>query len=219
MIPVYINVRDRVTDLRLMVDWLERAGTERIVLVDNHSSWPPLVEYLHRTPHEVVWLGNNVGSRALWDLGMLPDCRFVWSDPDIVPIAECPLDLVDHLSGLLDRYPDHDKAAVGLYLDDVPADMPSLAWEHRLLAPQRGDPWRGMLEPGVFDSLSDTTFAVYREHAPFDLRALRTGFPYQARHSTWYMRHADAEHRHYLGRAKHGADGSSWAENRGLLSE
>jgi hypothetical protein len=41
--PVIIIVRDRLKPLALLVDWLERAGAQRLVLLDNDSTYPPLV--------------------------------------------------------------------------------------------------------------------------------------------------------------------------------
>lgn len=125
-VPIYIACRDRLSELRLLVDWLERAGHERIVLVDNDSQWPPLLEYLEATPHRVVRLSENIGPRAFWDAGIFDVDRsatehYVLTDPDVLPVEECPMDLVDHLVRVLDTHPDVQKAGPGLKLDDLPA--------------------------------------------------------------------------------------------------
>lgn len=205
MIPVYINCRDRVKDLRPLVEWLERAGHERIVLLDNGSTYEPLLEYLKASPHDVRYLGCNHGSRSLWRAGLVPDDWFCYSDPDLVPLDECPVDAVSHLRELAERH-SFPKAALGLHLDDVPASMDSLEWERSLVSRER------MLAPGVYDSMADTTFAVYRPNAPFGYTALRTGWPYQARHASWYCTEPSDEDRYYLERAIPGPDGSSWAQ-------
>ena len=44
-IPVFIICRDMVTPLGDLVAWLERNGHQRLILVDNASTYPPLVEY------------------------------------------------------------------------------------------------------------------------------------------------------------------------------
>jgi hypothetical protein len=36
--PIIIIVRDRLKPLALLVDWLERAGAQRLVLLDNDST-------------------------------------------------------------------------------------------------------------------------------------------------------------------------------------
>jgi hypothetical protein len=186
-IPVFINCRDRVTCLELLVGWLESAGCERIVLVDNDSTYPPLLEYYERTPHQVVRLGTNAGHRAPWDQGIVEahtNGPYVVSDPDVVPTEECPRDAIAHLSELLQRHADRCKAGLGLAIDDLP--------EHYALADYvrawEAQHWEHELEPGVFDAPVDTTFAVYRAGVPFAKKpSLRTGSPYLARHLPWYI--------------------------------
>jgi hypothetical protein len=202
--PVYVTVRDRLKDLRRLVEWLEHAGHHRIVMLDNASTFPPLLQYLAASPHEVRYLGENLGSRALWHAGLVPDEPYVLTDPDIVPLDSCPPDLIEHLQTLLDRYPQFAKVGVGLYLDDV-GDIPSLAHERELVSEAR------QLEPGVFGSLIDTTFALYRAGTGFGYQAIRTGAPYLARHMGWYQTEPDAETRFYLDRALRGPEGTtSW---------
>jgi hypothetical protein len=213
-VPVYVNCRDRVTDLRALVTWLEQASYERIVLLDNASTYPPLLEFYERTAHEVVMLEENLGKLALWRSGRVPDEWFVHTDPDVVPIEACPHDAVSHLHRLLMRHRRFDKAALGLYLDDVPAKMKSLGWERELVHPSR------QLARGVFDSAADTTFALYRPCAQFSMRALRVGHPYQCRHLPWYYadgRELSEEDRYFLEHVPEplrGPLGSSWAQGR-----
>ena len=208
-LPIFVNVRDRVRDLRALVAWLEKAGHERLVLIDNASTYEPLLDYLEQTPHRVVYLGRNAGSRAIWGCDLVPNERYVYADPDCVPCDTCPQDAVAHLADLLDRYPDYPKAALGLYLDDFPAtlDQGMLAWERALVSEGR------RIAPGVYSSLSDTSFALYRPNAQFDYTALRTGSPYLCTHAGWAAEaNPDDEDLYYLKHARAGLDGSSWAE-------
>lgn len=204
--PAFICCRDRVTDLANLVAWLERAGFDRVTLLDNGSTWEPMLEYLDATPHEVVRLGDNLGSRAIWLAELVPGEPYVYTDPDVLPTEECPLDAVDRLAFLLDRYPAVPKVALGLKLDDVRDDLPCLSWERDLVSPQR------QVEHGVFNTISDTTFALHRANAPFRYDALRTGAPYQVRHLPWYRTELTDEDRWYLERARGGAGGSSWRD-------
>ena len=64
--PIFINCRDRVTDLAQLVAWLERAGCEEIYLLDNDSAYEPLLTYYEETPHTVLRLGQNLGRFAVW---------------------------------------------------------------------------------------------------------------------------------------------------------
>ena len=199
--PVYINCRDRVTELRELVAWLERIGQERIILLDNDSTWEPLLEFYDQTPHGVCRLGRNCGSKALWEAGIVPDERFIYTDPDLIPLPECPADAVQRLVDVLDRY-DADKVGLGLYLEDVPEEGNPLAWERQLVAHE--------LEPGIFGSQIDTTFALYEPGRPHGTaNAIRLGHPYQMRHMSWYKTELTDEDRHYLARAADGHWGSA----------
>jgi predicted O-methyltransferase YrrM len=203
-VPVFINCRDRVTPLLALIDYLERAGCERIHLLDNDSTYPPLLEYYEHTPHTVIRLGENFGSKALWQSGVLDrlgvDGRYAYSDPDVVPIEECPLDAIDYFAEVLERYPGHSKAGFGLKLDDLPDHFRNkdkvVAWESKF--------WQRMIAPRLYDAPIDTTFALYRstEHAPNT--AIRTGYPYLVRHTTWYWdsENLSEENRYYVDRGR-----------------
>jgi hypothetical protein len=203
--PIFINCRDRVTDLRRLVDFLEQAGHARITLLDNTSTYPPLLDYLAASPHTVVRL-PNLGSRSLWRAGLVPSEQFVFTDPDLVPIDECPHDLVDVLREALAASP-YTKAGVGLYLDDTPADMPSRGWEE---GPEINGP---MLTARSRHSLVDTTFALYEPDTHFELQSTRTIYPYLMRHLSWYVQegYENAEDRYYLEHAEGHQLASSWA--------
>jgi hypothetical protein len=204
-VPVFINCRDRVSALGPLIDYLERAGCGRIVLLDNGSTYPPLLEFYERTPHEVVRLGDNLGHTSLWGGELVERLgatgQFVFTDPDIVPIDECPLDAIDYFGEVLDRYPGYSKAGFGLKIDDLPDHFEHkprvLLWESR---------FRGCrLAPRLYEAPIDTTFALYRtagEHSPRS--AIRTGYPYLARHTTWYLDSANLpkEERYYREHAR-----------------
>ena len=199
--PVYIVVKDRVSDLVQLVDWLEKADVGPIILLDNDSSYPPLVAYLNVSEHEVKRLGANLGALCLWRADLVPDEPFVYTDPDVVPADDCPLDLVAHLAELLEAHPDAPKAGVGLYIDDLPASSPVLAREREM---------RSATHQTV-----DTTFALYRPGADFTYAAIRSTAPYEARCLAWYRegQPLNEEDQYYLDHAlisRHG--GSGWAE-------
>ena len=217
-VPIFINSRDRVTPLRELVEWCEHAGQTRIYLVDNDSTYPALRAYLASTPHTVIHLGRNLGHKALWESGVIQRHArgefYVASDPDIVPSAGCPLDALAFFRRLLDRYSDRAKVGFGLKIDDLPKhyrfSRDVRNWE--------GQFWAREVEPGVYDAPIDTTFALHRPDTDFGApdvlpalaRSLRTGEPYVARHTAWYVnsRKPDAEERYYREHAR--SDVTHW---------
>src|SRR5271166_4067804 len=123
-IPVYLNNRDRLTTTRTTVDWLLSAGTRRIVILDNDSSYPPLLKYYKALPVgvSVEFLGANAGPWAFWDreMHLQQHTPYVVTDSDLVPAEECPKDLISKLQVLLSNRPESGKVGPGLKIDDVP---------------------------------------------------------------------------------------------------
>jgi hypothetical protein len=210
-IPIFINCRDRLTPLLQLLAYLERAGAANVHLVDNASTYPPLLDFYSRTSHRVIRLEQNLGHKALWQGAVLEqagvDGRFVLSDPDVVPIEECPLDAIEYFAEMLDRYPRRPKVGFGLKVDDLPAHFRHkqevIDWEAHF--------WQKPLAPGLYEAQIDTTFALYRAPGKHAYSAIRTGHPYLARHTTWYLDSDDLsdEERYYRDRAR--ADVMSWS--------
>jgi len=212
--PVFIVTRDRVTCLEALVGWLETAGYERLILVDNASTYPPLLEYLGETRHRVVRLEENVGHLAPWSTGLVREVagggsRYVVSDPDVVPSEECPPDAVGFLADVLDRYPLYVKAGLGLRIDDLPEHYGSADDVRRFEAQY----WRRRIRGNLFHAPTDTTFAVYQPGAdwPTSQPSVRSGPPYVARHLPWYVdtAHPTEEDVYYLEHARR--DDLSWS--------
>jgi hypothetical protein len=203
-VPVFINCRDRLTPLLELLDYLERAGCERIHLLDNDSAYPPLLEFYEQTPHRVIRFGENLGAKSLWVSGLLDELgvrgSYVFTDPDTVPIEECPLDAIEYFAEVLARYPGYVKAGFGLRIDDLPDHFDLkhqvIEWESRY--------WQRPLAPRLYDAPIGETFALYRGADRSPLHAIRTGYPYLVRHTTWYLDSADlpAEDRYYRERAQ-----------------
>lgn len=187
-VPVVVICRDRLHPTRILVQWLERAGHERIILVDNDSHYEPFVDYLNGSPHSVIRLSRNIGPHeAVWGSDALAEVRilgdYVVTDCDVVPDDSCPNDLVEYLGWVLERFPQHLKAGPALRIDDLPESysMRDLVRRHEKQF------WQRPLGHGLFNAWIDTTFARYRADQPFDWQpAIRTGKPYWARHLAWY---------------------------------
>ena len=205
-VPIVVVCRDRLTPLLELLHWLDKAGYRRVILVDNGSTYEPLVEFFGTTEAEVVRLDANVGHIAPWRpevrARLDPDGPLVVTDCDVVPDESCPPDVVEHLAGLLLRYAGVVKAGLGLRIDDLPDSYPLKSevqsWESQF--------WETEIAPGVFRAPVDTTFALCR--SPLDGHllepAVRTGPPYVGRHLPWYAetsRPTDEE-RYYLEHAE-----------------
>lgn len=191
-LPVYIISFNRLSYLESLVNWLEKSGCQNIHIVDNASTYPPLLDYLARTKHTVHRMEKNYGHTVLFDAPEFKDIvdnqYFVLSDPDVLPTDECPADFMRFLSGVLERFPKATKAGFGLKFDDLPDSYALketvVKWESAFYEKAiKG------ISPALYKAPIDTTFALYRPRKEWKkgfAEAIRTGFPYQARHLPWY---------------------------------
>ena len=216
-IPIIINSFNRYSSLIRLVGWLKAAGHNRIFIIDNDSTYQPLLDYLKKLEAEaeiaVVRLGGNFGHKALWDCNILTklniNTEFVYTDPDIVPSPDCPKDLVWMLRSILKEDPSIAKAGPGLRLDNIPDHFKHkqevINWEQRY--------WLKPAARGAFLASIDTTFALYRPQSDHELmgKAVRLGWPYLVAHEGWFINHdsPSAEDKHYFSCAK--AATSAWA--------
>ena len=200
-IPVFIICRDRLTPLLQLIEWLEGAGMKRIVLIDNDSLYPPLLNYYENTPYQVISTKQNIGHTVPWSGGiirtLIPDDYYIVSDPDVIPTKECPKDAVLHFLKLHKKYFLYQKVGFALKIDDIPDYFTLkdsvIAWEKQF--------WQNPISTEVYEAGIDTTFALYK---PFTYKyilhpSLRTGEPYVARHLPWYVdsKNVDPEEKFY----------------------
>ncbi len=186
--PVIINNFNRLDFLRQLLAWLEKAGMKRIFVIDNASTYPPLLEFYKTSKYPVFILDENVGHRAFWHTNfalLFKNQHYVLTDPDVVPVEECPLNAIEYFYKLLDKYPKITKVGFGLKVDDLPdyysRKMEVIAWEEQW--------WKNEIEPGVFKANIDTTFALYKPKTWHQQpgKTLRTGPPFWLRHLPWYI--------------------------------
>ena len=185
--PVFITCRDKVTHLIALISWLEKVGQTNIYLLDNDSSFPPLLNFYKETQYKVFYLNQNLGGRALWWSGLLDtlriESRYIVSDPDVIPIEDCPNNAINVLDDVLNRFPDYKKVGFGLKTDDLPDYYKHkhdvIAWESRFYTKE--------IAPGLYDAAVDTTFALYQPGTEFGrVPSIRVEHPYLARHTPWY---------------------------------
>ena len=192
--PIIINNFNRLQYLQKQIDWLVSCGLKNIHVIDNASTYAPLLEYYKIIPATVYILDRNVGHNALWRTHLYQRFRkyyYVYTDPDLLPAQDTPKDFINHFKDLLDKYPEIQKVGFGLITNDLPDHYPRkeevIAWEKKFTTNE--------IEPGVYRSKIDTTFALYRPGAFMQCweNTLRTGYPYTLHHMPWYENPSEAE--------------------------
>jgi hypothetical protein len=209
-IPVIINNHNRLDCLKKQIAWLEHIGMKNIYIIDNASTYKPLLEYYETLSYTVFLLNKNVGFMSLWKTILFQRFKsdyYIYTDPDIIPVEDSPSDAIEYFYKLLQKYTDIDKVGFGLEIKDLPDHYPLkekvLLWESKF--------WTNEVEENVYASPIDTTFALYRpgRMGGSELRALRTGGLYIAHHLTWYINpnQLSEEDLHFM---NHSDSSSSW---------
>lgn len=191
-IPIVINNFNRVSSLRLLIEFLERCRFTNIIILDNQSTYPPLLDFYRDLKHEVIRLPKNYGHLAFWKSGLYDKFKwnyFVYTDPDVLPITECPLDFLNYFKSILDNNYQLDKIGFGIRIDDLPDHF---AVKEKVIAYEKRY-WDKQVSEGLYDAPVDTTFALYKPLSDlkadevYTLKAYRTGAPYLLHHLPWYV--------------------------------
>ncbi len=190
-IPIIINNYNRVTMLKELINDLENRGYHNIYIIDNNSSYQPLIDFYESSNYKVFRLKRNIGFKALWKSNLWYKFLFsyyCYTDSDLSLLKDCPEDFLENFYNQLKKDNKVHKVGFSLKIDDLPEcylkKQDVIEWESEYYAHEN--------EPNVYIAPIDTTFALYR---PFSRRGkrdgtdkmLRIGFPYQCHHKPWYV--------------------------------
>lgn len=190
----FINNRNYLTWPRTMAYILRDQGHE-VVVVDNASTYRPLLAWLATAPRDgvhVVRMDSNEGPTAPWRTGLVPEREpYVVTDPDL-DISAVPEDWPEVLQAGLAAWPEHSK--IGLSLDEtrVPSENPAWLLDGFDQHPN-GHPvtWHNAEERAGrrwHRYPVDTTFALYRAGTKGHwIDGVRADRPYTARHLPWHV--------------------------------
>jgi hypothetical protein len=206
----YITVWNLLSPLPQLIDDIRRFGGTPVI-IDNASTYPPLLEWLGRQDRvPIIRMAANYGPRAAWTLGLDQHERFVITDGDL-DLSQIPDDALAVIAEGFSEDPAAHKVGFSLRIDDLPADGPLTAavreWESRY--------WTQPLGNRYYRADIDTTFAMYDMRRPGNAYgpALRTAPPYAARHIPWYWTKdaVTGEIRYYLKALANAVGARTWS--------
>jgi len=186
----FINNRNYLTWPREMVGVLKRQGHE-VIIIDNASTYQPLLDWYATNPCEVVSLDSNLGHTAPWDIfgRSLIGTKYVVSDPDL-DLSDLPNDWADRMTEVLRLgYP-----KVGLTLSDYRIPPTNPAWTDDRFCDypdgyhpeSRGPIIKWLDSIAIHNRPTDTTFALCSKHE-YAINGVRIGAPYMAKHLPWHI--------------------------------
>lgn len=204
----YIISFNRLTPLKAMCEFLTQTGVEPVI-IDNNSTYPPLLEWLAQCPYEVHLRPTNGGHLVLWrELPhLITDRYYIVTDPDL-DLSAVPHDYVEVLKEGLRMFPHVMKAGLSLDIFDLPLNdytQEVIKWERKY--------WERELKNGFYMSEIDSTFALYDSQRDFGtlpndkfFKAVRADKPYTAVHLPWTLTKEtmNEEEQYYIDNCKGG---------------
>lgn len=170
-----------------------------IVVLDNKSTYQPLLNWYKEEDINVFYCKDNYGPGAL-DVCRRSEHQFkekylsiieqeyhVYTDSDVVPVDEVPDNFIDDMVDMAKTY-QIPKLGLSLKIDDIPDYF---ALKNEVINHEGGFFTQGYIEDPrckIFKAAVDTTFAVNSPGLDCGLHhgAYRTGDNYAARHMPWY---------------------------------
>lgn len=189
-IPIIINNFNQLDFLLILLNSLEVRGYKNVIILDNNSSYPPLLEFYKTTKYKVIFLKSNYGHLALWKSGIYKkfyNQYFVYTDSDLKIDDECPDDFLEYFFEILQQNKLSSKVGFSLHIDNIPNYFDGkedvIKWESQY--------WTKELSPRLFSATIDTTFALYRPYTKYGSNIsehhIRVGAPYSMNHLPWYV--------------------------------
>jgi|GEM_PF-1325890 len=220
-VPVFITSWNRLDCLKQLINWLESKNLTNIIIIDNNSTYKPLIKYLESLPYQVHRLEENLGHLALWKSGLFEDIikndYFILTDPDILPVNDCPDDFLEQFFNILETFPKITKVGFSLKIDDIPDYYPL----KESVLKHESQSWLEKFsynDTVLYKVPIDTTFALYKPNiCPEENKwwnSIRTEAPYIARHLTWYIDPDNLSEEDLFYKSVAQSDISNWALNQ-----
>jgi hypothetical protein len=193
---IVILNRDRLHPLKDQVEVLKSKGYKNITIIDNQSTYKPLLDWYKVSEVDVFYNSITENScHAFRDLVIMQHPKFiniisdwyVFNDSDIIPLEDVPDTFIDDLINFAKKY-NKSKVGMSIKIDDIDLNYDLNKWVHSYESTY----WTNAIvdESGVelYPHPIDTTFAV---HAPGILPTwsndtLRVGKPYIVKHAPFY---------------------------------
>src|SRR5690606_38744667 len=197
-IPVLIVNYNQLANLKNLISFLFERKFQNIVIVDNKSTYPPLLEYYKSLNGRVTveYMPDNYGHMVFFENKQLQEKYgqgyYILTDPDILPNPNLPENFMSVMLKIMDRYHFHiQKVGFALDIESIPDYFPLkqkvLSWERQY--------WTKEIAKDVYHADIDTTFALYKPRYPaaFNSKrrrfyeALRLGGSFTIKHMGWYL--------------------------------
>ena len=193
-IPIFIISYNQYTFVKSTVEQLQKFSSN-INIIDNKSTYPPLVEYLKSIENDVnvIYMDQNYGHTVYMrdEIVKLGGDKYIITDPDLLFNPKLPQNFIDTLSTLSDQY---EVGKVGFALDitnninhniNASDNKKSIVdWESQFWVNKIDHP-----EYEIYNADIDTTFVLIntKYYKPGSYSAIRVAGDFTCVHKPWVI--------------------------------
>ena len=196
-IPIIIINFNQLDYLKKLIHFLQERKFENIIIIDNHSTYPPLLEYYMSLKNvKIEMMEENFGNMVFFKNESLQEKYgkgfFVLTDADIVPNENLPEDFMKvMMSILIKEFNTVNKVGFALDIENIPEYYvfkdKVIRWEKKF--------WKKKYKetPLSYKAYIDTTFAIYKPFYPTKfnhqefLEGVRLAGDFTAIHGGWFV--------------------------------
>lgn len=199
-IPIMILNKDRLDPLKQLIGSLQIRGYTNIAVIDNKSTYPPLLEWYEHSAKTITIFHNRVDAtfydnstfyRLAAESQISPfkeimQNYYINTDSDVVLEDSVPHDFVEHMFEVSQQFPEMDKIGLGLKINDLPYTP-----HGRGILKTEAPYWMSKIPHDNYELYRapvDTTFALYGPNKPalWSEKSIRMCGKYLIRHLPWY---------------------------------
>jgi len=202
-INIFIISYNRLLYLENMISSLEKYNLKNIHIIDNNSTYKPLLYFYKNIKYPVHKMKYNYGHLVFWKnkyfKQFMTNYPYIVTDPDLELNKKMPENFIDTLFKFLYIYKNITKVGFSLEINDLPNTKLSekiRKWESQY--------WINRLDTNIESYVAeiDTTFALYKPGilCPYSynfFNAIRIAGSYTARHLPWYKNTLTEEYIYY----------------------
>lgn len=194
---VIINNRNRLSTTRKLVEDLLDRNTQEIWIIDNQSTYQPLIDWYRNVPSEVkIIKEHNAGHLALFSTGLInqvPEDWCFYTDSDIQLNSKMPK---EYQEIMLDTALRLNSKKIGLAIDI--SDIPDHYFIKQQVIRNESRWWLNQVEPDIYEAHTDTTFCLIKKVDQFD--SFRMAGDFTCKHMPWYidLNNLDEEEKYYV---------------------
>jgi hypothetical protein len=178
---------NQYTYISNMVTQLKKYSND-IVIIDNNSTYKPLLEYYNNFEYSLLKMDKNYGHKVYEEkiLNTLFGNIFIITDPDLELNPKLPLNFITNLVNISNKYKSSkvgfalEISSINIRPELVYADMPLKIWESRFWQNKINDTkWE------LYIASIDTTFCLINTN--YSGTSIRVANNYTCKHLPWYI--------------------------------